>query len=95
MPTPCQQPGKPERQAEKSAHLILRDATVAKPDEEFLTDIAELPCTDGKLYLAAVLNCFDGSIHGFHMDANMRAELGSRALENSCRNSNRGHNTSL
>lgn len=57
-----------------------------KPNEKFLTDITEIPCSDGKLYLAAVLDCFDGSIQGFHMDDNMRAGLCVRALENTCKN---------
>ena len=39
--------------------------------------------------LAAVLDCFDGSIQGVHMDNNMRAELCEQALENACRNTNR------
>lgn len=77
---------KAERQAEKSENLVKRNFTAAKPNEKFLTDITEIPCSDGKLYLAAVLDCFDGSIQGFHMDDNMRAELCVRALENTCRN---------
>lgn len=77
---------KADRQAEKSENLIKRDFTAAKPNEKWLTDITEIPCSDGKLYLAAVLDCFDGSIQGFHLDDNMRAELCVQALENACRN---------
>ena len=76
---------KADRQAEKSENLIDRDFTAPKPNKKFLTDITEIPCSDGKLYLAAVLDCFDGSIQGFHMDDNMRAELCVQALENACR----------
>lgn len=76
---------KADRQAEKSENLIQRDFTAAKPNQKFLTDITEIPCSDGKLYLAAVLDCFDGSIQGFHMDDNMKAELCVQALENACR----------
>ena len=36
--------------------------------------------------LAAVLDCFDGSIQGSYMDNNMRTELCVQALENACRN---------
>ena len=32
-----------------------------------------------------MLDCFDGSIQGFHIDDNMRAELCVQALENACR----------
>ena len=74
-----------DRQAEKSENLINRDFTAPNPNKKFLTDITEIPCSDGKLYLAAVLDCFDGSIQGFHMDDNMKAELCVQALENACR----------
>ena len=52
-----------------------------------LTDITEVSCADGKLYLAAVLDCFDGSIQGFQMAGHMRAELCVEAFENACRKS--------
>ena len=77
---------KADRQAEKAENLINRDFTAQKPNEKFLTDITEIPCQDGKLYLAAVLDCFDGSIQGSYMDNNMRTELCVQALENACRN---------
>ena len=77
---------KADRQAEKAEKLINRDFTDQKPNEKFLTDITEIPCQDGKLYLAAVLDCFDGSIQGSYMDNNMRTELCVQALENACRN---------
>lgn len=79
---------KADRQAEKSENLIQRDFTATKPSKKFLTDITEIPCSDGKLYLAAVLDCFDGSIQGFHMDDNMKADLCVQALENACRGIN-------
>ena len=77
---------KADRQAEKAENLINRDFTAQKPNEKFLTDITVVPCQDGKLYLAAMLDCFDGSIQGSYMDNNMRTELCVQALENACRN---------
>lgn len=76
---------KADCQAEKSENLIKRDFTAEKPNEKFLTDITEIPCKDGKLYLAAILDCFDGSIQGFAMAHHMQAELCVNALENACR----------
>lgn len=76
-----------DSQAEKSENLIQQDFTAEKPNEKLLTDITEIPCQDGKLYLAAVLDCFDGSIQGFHVDGHMRAELCVKALEDACRKS--------
>lgn len=34
-----------------------------------------------------MLDCFDGSIQGFHVDGHMRAELCVKALEDACRKS--------
>ena len=76
-----------DSQAEKSENLIQQDFTAEKPNEKLLTDITEISCQDGKLYLAAVLDCFDGSIQGFHVDGHMRAELCVKALEDACRKS--------
>ena len=76
-----------DRAAQKSENLIKQDFSAAKPNEKMLTDITEVTCADGKLYLAAVLDCFDGSIQGFQMAGHMRAELCVEAFENACRKS--------
>ena len=77
---------KADHRTEKSENLIKQDFRAEKPNEKFLTDITEIPCKDGKLYLAAVLDCFDGSIQGFAMAKHMQADLCVEALENACRN---------
>ncbi|HIY38005.1 MAG TPA: hypothetical protein H9835_02500, partial [Candidatus Agathobaculum merdigallinarum] len=41
-----------------------------------------IKCVDGKLYLAAVLDCYDGAIVGFAMKRHMRAGLCGDALRN-------------
>lgn len=61
--------------AQASANLIKQDFTAASPNQKWLGDITEIPTADGKLYVAAVLDCFDGSIVGFKMANHMRAEL--------------------
>ena len=76
-----------DRAAQKSENLIKQDVSAAKPNEKMLTDITEVSCADGKPYLAAVLDCFGGSIQGFQMAGHMRAELCVEALENACRKS--------
>lgn len=78
---------KADRRAEKSENLIKQDFSAAKPNEKWLTDITEISCLDGKLYLAAMLDCFDGSIQGFQMADHMRTELCVEAFENACRKS--------
>ncbi|KLU63738.1 integrase core domain protein [Desulfosporosinus acididurans] len=61
--------------AQASENLIQQDFSASMPNQKWLGDITEIPTADGKLYLAAVLDCFDGSIVGFKMADNMKAEL--------------------
>jgi len=76
---------KDDAKAKKSENLIQQDFSAEKPNEKWLTDITEIPCKDAKLYLAPVLDCYDGTIRGFTMDTNMRAELCVEAFERACR----------
>lgn len=74
--------------AQKSENLINRDFTAEAPNEKWLSDIIEVPCSDGKLYVAAVLDCCGGEIVGLAMDDNMRKELCIQAFENACKAQN-------
>ena len=71
--------------AQKAENLIARDFTADAPNMKWLTDITEVSCRDGKLYVAPILDCFDGQIVGLAMDDNMRAELCIQAFENACK----------
>ena len=71
--------------AQKSENLIQRDFSASAPNQKWLSDITEIPCSDGKLYLCAVLDCFNGEIVGLAMDDNMRKGLCIQAFENACR----------
>ena len=61
--------------AQASANLIQQDFSAAVPNQKWLGDITEIPTAEGKLYVAAILDCFDGAIVGWKMADNMRAEL--------------------
>jgi transposase InsO family protein len=74
--------------AQKAENLIGQDFTADAQNEKWLTDITEVPCADGKLYIAPVLDCCNGEIVGLAMDDNMRAELCVRAFESACQYSN-------
>ena len=76
---------KADAEAQKSENLIKQDFTAKAPNQKWLTDITEIPCKEGKLYLAPILDCYDGSIRGFKMDDNMRAELCVEAFQKACR----------
>jgi transposase InsO family protein len=76
---------KADSEAQKAENLIKQDFTAEEPNKKWLSDITEIPCADGKLYLAAILDCYDGKIVGFHTDDNMRAELVRDAFEPACK----------
>jgi transposase InsO family protein len=67
--------------AQKAENLIHRDFTADAPNRKWLTDITQIQCLDGKLYLAVVLDCYNGEIVGLVMDGNMRKELCIRAFQ--------------
>lgn len=70
--------------AQKSENLINRDFSANAPNSKWLSDITEVSCSDGKLYVAAVMDCWGGEIVGLAMDDNMRKELCIQAFENAC-----------
>lgn len=67
--------------AQKSEDLVNRDFKSEKPGIKWFTDISEVECCDGKLYLNPVLDSFDGIIVGLSMAEHMRAELCEDALK--------------
>ncbi|MGL4484208.1 MAG: IS3 family transposase, partial [Anaerovoracaceae bacterium] len=76
---------KADATAQKAANLIAGDFSASSPNEKWLTDITEVACKDGKLYIAPIMDCYDGIILGLAMEDNMRKELCIEALEQACR----------
>ena len=56
-------------------NLVKRDFKAEKPLRKLLSDITEIQCYDGKLYLSAVFDCYNGEILSIAMDNNMKKEL--------------------
>lgn len=61
-------------------NLIKRDFKAERPLQKLLSDITEIQCYDGKLYLSAVLDCYNGEILSVAMDNNMKKELCIRTV---------------
>ena len=76
---------KADKEAQKSENIIGRDFSAENPNEKWLTDITEVGCRDGKLYVSPILDCYDGQIVGLTIDDHMRKELCIEAFENACR----------
>ena len=62
-------------------NLLKRDFKAEKPLQKLLSDITEIQCSDGKLYVSAVLDCFNGEILSVAMDNNMKKELCIRTVK--------------
>lgn len=77
-----------DSEAQKSENLIKQDFTADAPNKKWLTDITEVPCIDGKLYVSPVFDCYSGEIVGLTMADNKRKELCAEAFEDACRNRN-------
>lgn len=73
---------KADRKAMKSEDLMKRDFRSDIPLEKCITDITEIPASNGKLYVSAIFDCFDFSVLGLAMETNMKADLCIHTLEN-------------
>ena len=49
---------KADKKAMRPQNLLKRNFTAKAPNEKCLTDISQVQCKDGKLYIAPVFDCF-------------------------------------
>lgn len=60
---------------QKKENLIKQDFHSDKPFTKLLTDISQIQCHDGKLYISPILDCYNGEVLSLIMRDNMRKEL--------------------
>jgi transposase InsO family protein len=60
---------------QEQENIIKRDFTSIEPNTKYLTDVTEISCSEGKLYISPVLDCFNGEIVSLEMRDNMKKEL--------------------
>ena len=72
---------KADKKAQRPDNVLQRNFTASRPNEKWLTDITEVPCSDGKLYVAPVLDCFGGEIISLAMQDHMKKELCIQAID--------------
>ena len=63
---------KADKEARKSDDLMKRNFKSDKPLEKCVTDMTEVKCLDGKLYVSAVFDCFDSAVLGLAMDTSLK-----------------------
>ena len=66
---------KADKNAMKAQNIIKQDFTADAPLRKLLTDITQIQCKNGKLYVSPLLDCFNGEIISLVMDTNMKKEL--------------------
>lgn len=66
---------KADTETQEKENLIKCNFIADKPLMKLLTDITEVQCADGKLYVSPVLDCFNGEIIALEMRDNMKKEL--------------------
>ena len=59
-------------EAQEKESLIKQDLSSVAPFKKVLTDITQVQCFVGKLYISPSLDCFDGSILSLLMRDNMK-----------------------
>lgn len=60
---------------QEQENIIKQDFTADKPYTKMLTDISQIPCSDGKLYISPIMDCYNGEILSLEMRDNMKKEL--------------------
>ena len=60
---------------QEEENILKRDFSADQPMKKLLTDITELHCADGKLYVSPIMDCFNGEIIALEMRENMKKEL--------------------
>ena len=75
---PCRRPKgltKATTEIQEQEDLIKQDFSADRPYTKLLTDISQVQCADGKLYISPILDCFNGEILSLVMRENMKKEL--------------------
>lgn len=55
-------------------NLNKQDFHSDEPFQKLLTDISQITCVDGTLYISPIMDCFNGEILSLYMRSNMRKE---------------------
>lgn len=76
---------KADTEVQNKENLIKRDFKADKTITKLLTDITEVQCSDGKLYVSPVLDCCNGEIIALEMRDNMKKELCIDTVKQLCR----------
>lgn len=74
-------------------NLVARDFSASAPDELWVTDITEFRIPAGKIYLSAVVDCFDGRPAGWRIGQSPTAALADGSLADALAGRRKGAHT--
>ena len=77
---------KAEKKALRPQNIIKQDFSAQESLRKLLTDITQIPCKDGKLYVSPLLDCYNGEIISLAMDTNMKKELCIKTITEAYKN---------
>ena len=77
---------KADKKAIWPQNIIKQDFSAQEPLRKLLTDITQIPCKDGKLYVSPLLDCYNGEIISLAMDTNMKKELCIKTITEAYKN---------
>ena len=60
---------------QEKENLLKQDFFADRPLTKLLTDISQVQCEDGRLYISPIMDCCGGEILALQMRDNMRKEL--------------------
>ena len=60
---------------QEQENLLKQDFSADRPFQKLLTDISQIPCKNGRLYISPIMDCFNGEILSLLMRNNMKKEL--------------------
>ena len=69
---------------QEKENLIKQNFLADAPFKKLLTDITQIGCMDGKLYISPIMDCFNGEILSLIMRDNMKKELCIDTLKAAC-----------
>ena len=71
---------RPDKAADPTGNLVKRDFNAETVNEKWCGDLTEIPCDEGKLYLATVEDLASRRLPGFAIGEHHDAELARAAL---------------
>ena len=72
---------KADPETQKNENLLKQNFCSDVPYKVLLTDITQIQCYDGKLYISPIMDCYNGEILALQMNGNMKKELVMQTVE--------------